>query len=268
MQPKYIKIFLVLFFLPSLVFASEIKEWQQKKSEHFVVYYTLPDQDSLAGEVSRMAEHYYKVLGELIGYIRYENFWTWDQRALIYIYADQKNFMQKTGQPAWSSGGSADHSYLLKNRVIVTYVQADGFIDGVLPHEITHLVMRDFWGTGKDFPQWFDEGMAQLNETHKRDDVNRIFPKIIKIQGYIPIQVLQKMDVYRETDKNAVAIFYGQSLSMVDFMIKIYGADQFAYFCRQLRDGGSFEESLRRAYPAFSSLEEFEKKWLRYMKNK
>ncbi|MBF0484832.1 MAG: hypothetical protein HQL25_09030 [Candidatus Omnitrophica bacterium] len=252
--------------IPLFAFAISESEWHEKNSEHFIVRYVSLDDESLSGEFIRAAEHYYDRLGGLIGYKRYDSFWTWDDRAIIFIYPDKKKFMSDTGQPEWSLGGSTNDEVHFKKRVIITYAQADEFIYGVLPHEITHLVLKDFIKDGKSIPVWFQEGLAQLQETKKMDEVYKILPQRVNAGQYIPFSIVNNIDIYKEKDKNVVGIFYAQALTMVDYMVKTYGEDKFAYLCRGIRDGAGFDESLRRAYPEINNMEDFEKKWLSYMK--
>ena len=71
-------------------------------------------------------------------------------------------------------------------------------------------------------------------------------------------------------DDTGIAItFYAQSVSLVGFIIKEYGADRFRKFCGQLRDEKSINEALRFTYPdEISTIELLEKSWHSYLKEK
>src|SRR3989338_3309344 len=87
--------------------------WQQIKEKHFVVLYNFKEDARAAELVLRRAEEYYNKNASQIGYSRYSNFWTWDERVKIIIFPDQNTFLQTTGQPAWSKGYSSRDSKLL-----------------------------------------------------------------------------------------------------------------------------------------------------------
>jgi len=64
-----------------------------------------------------------------------------------------------------------------------------------------------------------------------------------------------------------VEVFYAQSLSLVRFMIKKFGKRSFQRLCRELRDGRSFIQALRKAYPGrIETLTDLEQQWIRSIK--
>jgi hypothetical protein len=65
-----------------------------------------------------------------------------------------------------------------------------------------------------------------------------------------------------------VRTFYIEAVSLVEFMIRSYGASAFTDFCRKLRDGGSLEGALQTAYSThLSGLQDLESEWLKYVTN-
>lgn len=253
---------LILLCCPAAVPA---QEWEEIKDKHFVVYYMDPADRQTAMKVLREAENYYHKVGEQIGYTRYHNFWTWDERVKIFLFPDQESFVGTTGQPEWSTGFADRDSQLFASRTIVTYKQEKDFFHGLLPHEISHLVLHDFL-SGRSVPVWFDEGIAQLQEASKSVEADRIMRFLVSRSGYIPFTLLMRMDIRKEKDAGKVQIFYAQSLSVVEFLIRQYGSSAFGNFCRNLRDGKNVEEALRHAYTnRINTISELEQKWLMHM---
>ena len=239
--------------------------WNNKKGEHFIIQYSSQIESDWASEVLREAERYYDIIGRRIGYTRFQDYWTWEDRAKILIYADQKAFMEDTGQPVWSKGGATRH--LDGARVIVSYGQDESFLEGVLPHEIGHLILNDFVGVKTHVPLWFDEGVAQLQEEDKKVQADKIMRRVVKLQKHIPLGQLSGMDIRHEEDTNTVAIFYSQGISIIDFLITAYGSQRFGQFCRNLGNGQNFEDALKNAYTSYiDSLSELEEKWLQFMR--
>jgi len=257
----------VLLFLLSSFHLSHAIEWGEVKSKHFVVHYDQAISETEARKISQKAEKYYRNIGNYIGYSRYSNFWTWDERVKIFIFSDQRTFQKKTGQPSWSLGYAARDKEVFKSRAIVSYYRETDFLDGVLPHEISHLIVRDFFGSNIQVPVWLEEGIAQLYEAHKRELANKLIQFLVGKGSHIPLRSFVKWDGRNETDEGKVKIFYAQSLSIVDFLLSRYGSDAFGKLCRHLRDGESFESALGKTYRnSISSLEALEKKWISYHK--
>ena len=139
----------------------------KEKGIHFIVWYSSDESSSWARSILRAAEAYYRRIADNINYSRYRNFWTWDERVNIVVYQSKETFLKMTNQPAWSIGGAFREETLLKTKMIVTFKQEEGFFDGILPHEISHLILGDFIGFEKTIPLWFNEGVAQLQERRK-----------------------------------------------------------------------------------------------------
>lgn len=264
-MPKFVKCGLWLFFMFGMCSAVCAQEWREIKDDHFVVYYDPAVGRDAAQTLLRRAEDYYRKIGDQIGYNRYTNFWTWDERVKIFVFADQKSFVESTGQPAWATGYADRDSQLFKSRVIITYRQEQDFFDGLLPHEISHLILHDFI-VSQPIPIWFDEGVAQLNEGNKRATADQMMRVLVAKNKYIALPVLSRWDIRREREPHKVTVFYAESLSLVDFLIKKFGLNAFSQLCRYMRDGKPFEEALRRAYSNYIvSLEDLERQWLEYM---
>jgi len=235
------------------------ENWKELKGDHFITYYV--NDEDFASEVLRKAEGHYHQISSDLGYQRYTNFWQWDRRVKIFIYAQVEDFLAGTGQPGWSKGVA---DYLKKE--IRSYQGSEGFSESLLPHEITHLIFRDYVGFKGEIPLWLDEGVAQWEEPEKRESVRRLTKAIIQQNKEFPLKLLTEMDIRQTQDEAKVTLFYLQAASLVEFLVKKYGADDFIQFCRQLRDGKRLEEALRFTYPTtMRNLEEMEKNWREYV---
>lgn len=212
------------------------------------------------------AELYYNKVAAHIGYSRYQDFWTWDERVKIVVYANQSVFTKETGLPPWSKGGAIHEKRFFKSRAIITFKQEQGFLDGFLPHEIAHLIFKDFTGNRSDIPLWFEEGIAQLQERGKKEAANQMLKKFVAKDYYFSAEGLYRADIRHEMNSVKVAIFYAQSVSMVDFLISKYGSESFMTLCSHLKRGKSLKKAIILAYqPSINSLSEFEKRWLAAM---
>ncbi len=263
--------FLLLLFI--LIFKVDVdaltidpKGWDQINDKHFKVLFKAGQADNLPREILNKAEIYYSAIADRIGYARYQNFWTWDERVPIYLFSSQDEYIKATGRPAWSKGFAVSHLTSVNQRMIVTFKGQSDFLVGTLPHEISHLILHDFIKAPQSIPVWFDEGVAQLEEQRDDQDHRTILAELIRSGQSLPIVTFQNPGVVAQMDSRYASIFYAERLYIVDFLVKTYGKESFINLCRNLRDGLIFEEALKKAYyPGLDSLAALQEKWVQYM---
>ncbi len=261
--------------------AAEKPNWKELKGTHFIVYFI--GEESFARDVLNYAEKYYTRIANELGYARYQDFWTWEKRCKIYIYPDHDSYLKSTGGAEWSHG-LADYN----TKTIISYAWHEGFLDSLLPHEIAHLIFRDFIGFKGEVPLWLDEGVAQWEEEAKRPQMKSMIKETYDNEGLLLINDMMKLDIRRLKSKegvhvrgaltkdgspavvflssdNLVNTYYLQSVSMVGFLIEKFGGESFTVFCRELRDGETIEEALKSAYTTITTIAEFEKRWKEYL---
>ncbi len=233
--------------------------WEELKGDHFIVYYQ--GETRFARQVLRKAEYSYDRIARDLGYARYENFWKWERRCKIYIFPEKEMYLRATGQPSWSVG-SAHYG----RKEVLSYSDCQAFVEETLPHEIAHLIFRDFVGFESDIPLWLDEGVAQRQEKSKQQALDYYVWKLAREKKLWSLERLARADSGAIQDPDNARTFYIQAASVVSFLIDRHGASSFIHLCRQLRDGKTLDEALRFAYPAkMRSLKEMEGAWLKYV---
>ncbi|MBU0549047.1 MAG: hypothetical protein KJ838_01835 [Candidatus Omnitrophica bacterium] len=270
----------------SLLLATTLaaQEWQELKSEHFMLYFLSDENKEFSRGVLNKAEKDYNRIASDLGYSRNSNFWTWDNRVKIFVYPDHETYLKESGQPEWSEGMA---NY--KNKSILSYSGSSNFLVSVLPHEMTHLIFRDFIGIRRKVPLWLDEGIAQWEEEAKRQIIKKTSKACFSRGTLFSIKDLMELDIHlidksnkihlRGTSlggeggfliidgKSLVDIYYIESASLVGFLIERHGTENFTEFCRQLRDGRDLEGALSAAYPAqIHNIQELEAQWIEYLK--
>lgn len=251
---------IVALLLLATAASADAAEWKEEKGDHFIVFYLT--ETTQPKEVIRKAEFYYNRIAEDLGYARYSNFWQWEKRVKIFIHPSQEAFQAATGQPAWSHGMA---SYFDKS--IHSIQTSEKFLDSILPHEIAHLVFRDFVGFKGQVPLWMDEGVAQWEEDAKRKNALAVMPELVAGGDVFTLETLMTLDIRSESDPRKVGLFYTQSISLVDFLIRTFGPAAFTEFCRGLRDGKSVVSALRAAYPdSLASVDDMEARWRKYLR--
>jgi len=80
------------------------EKWNEHRSQHFLIYYkAVPDDFVLA--VESQAEQSFEEITDHLGFRRL-SLWSFDDRAKIYIYDDQKDYLENARQFQWSHGAA------------------------------------------------------------------------------------------------------------------------------------------------------------------
>ena len=261
--------------------------WVEKKGEHFILY---AEHDTLKVRgIMREAEKYYRRIAERLKFPRHDDFWLWDDRVKIYLYDDKETYLAQTQEPEWSLG-IADYAA----RSIYSYLESPRFLTSVLPHEIAHLIFRDFYKKENDLavpPHWLDEGVAQWSEDKEtKDELKALVGDTLKGEGLLTVSdlLLLNLDYVKKNpdrlyfrlvrtvkDRYSIIIlspdvlintFYIQSGSLVGYLIETFGARRFAGFCREISRERAVSNALRATYPKyFQSLSDLENAWRAYL---
>lgn len=255
---KYYLVSLIFFLSLSLTLA-QTDDWRIAKSTHFIIYYKNTSEDFIEKLVEE-SEDYYNEIAENLGFKRYD-FWLWDNRAKIYIYDDAGSYQSATGQPAWSMG-----SVIPKDKVISAFPGIRGFFETILPHEIGHIIFREFVGfDNNSLPIWLDEGVACYQEKFRRPIAIKLVKDAIKENRFVSLEWLSNISPQLMKDAQIVNLFYAEAISIVDYLIGEFGKAKFVFFCQALRDKRNLEEAIRSSYP-FENIKELDAAWRRYLK--
>ena len=236
---------------------AEIGQWKVVKSSHFFIYYQNASPEYIR-RVAKEAENNYRSITEYLGFNRFD-FWTWDNRCKIYLYENQADYQSRTGVVSWSRG-----NVNVIKKEISTYIWQEEFFDAILPHEMGHIIFREFVGFGRDVvPLWLDEGVACCQERNIQERL-RVAKFLVDLDLYIPLEELSNI-----TKVNLIMpfIFYSEAAGVTDFILEKFGRENFVNFCRNFRYDKKigWKEALLRTYK-LRNLEELEEKWVEYSK--
>lgn len=232
--------------------------WNTLKSTHFIIYYKKAP-DTFLYELMDKAEDYYNRIADSLGFRRY-NFWLWDNRARIYIYDNAQDYQSATGNPAWSSGCAYP-----REKVIHTFPYAKKFFDTILPHEMGHIIFREFVGFDNNaVPVWLDEGVASYQQDLRSSTAGVIIKDALSKNRFIPLNKLSGLNPQSIADADTVNLFYAEAVSLVGYLVKEFGQDNFIFFCQNLRDRKNLDKALMSAY-SIENIEELGKRWETYL---
>lgn len=236
------------------------QDWKTRRSNHFIVYYKEAPEDFIDNVIEE-AEGYYNSITSDLGFTRFDS-WAWEERAKIYIYNDKQEFTNATQQPSWAAGAAQ-----YQEKKISTYPLAAGFFDTMLPHELGHIIFREFVGTRDDLPLWLEEGVASYEEKSRRFEASKIVKQAILNKKFVPLPDLFKAALQSSQDKDFVELFYAESASLVYFLLTKFNKHNFTDFCKALKDGKNFDQALHEGYPRFDNIEDLNRQWLRFLEN-
>ncbi|MDE2009821.1 MAG: hypothetical protein KGJ09_07045 [Candidatus Omnitrophica bacterium] len=233
--------------------------WQTLKGEHFVVYYRPDVPDDFAQTTMDSAENALQRITDNMGIID-DLEWAAEKRIKIYVYSDHDDFVTNGHQALWSHGAA-----LVRLAKIVTYPEAGGFFDAILPHELGHIVFRHDIGLSAAVPLWFEEGVAIYQEKAKRLGSDKLVREAIKNGQFIPLSRLTGMRLYRNSNSQIVDLFYTESASAVHYLITQWGSLEFTMLLNELKSGTPFDKALHKVYLRFETIDDLNQAWVDYL---
>ncbi|HEY7575122.1 MAG TPA: hypothetical protein VIB08_08160, partial [Thermoanaerobaculia bacterium] len=115
-------------------------------------------------------------------------------------------------------------------------------LEGVLAHELAHALVRK--ASGDRAPGWLHEGLAQWAEGKRLQP--REFGEIFA-GGRKPLSLAEmEGNLARKSDRATARANYAEALGLVEYLIQHRGEGAVICLLRDLREGISMEEALRR----------------------
>lgn len=142
-------------------------------------------------------------------------------------------------------------------------IRADqrGWFDAALGHELTHIVLADLF-PGSRVPAWADEGMAVLADPSGKQDGHLRDLRTAQLQrNSFRLVELLALDGYPQSDRHAA--FYGQSASLVQYLVERGTPEQFVRFVRSGAASG-YEQALRDTY-RINGVADLEHRWRQHV---
>jgi len=259
----YLGVLLFLFinvFHPTSTYAAEPDEsWEEHKDTHFIIKYDPDIPSKYIREFSRKCERYYSLIADRLGFNRFD-FWLWDDRARVFVYKSKEDYLEDTSRPAWS-GGSVE----VKTKTINTFYGRKDFFETTLPHEMAHIILREFIGDKVDTPLWFDEGVACANED------NSYLKYLLVAKGFMSkgfAMKISEMEMINSGDELIVPlIFYSTAASLVIYLLEEYNIKDFSRFCTELKEKRDFYKAMKKVYH-IKNADDLDEKFTAFLKRK
>lgn len=153
-------------------------------------------------------------------------------------------------EAARSPGETPDRGVITLGEVVFSdtaLVSADSVPLDVLRHELTHIVLRRAAkGAFVDVPAWLEEGTAVYAQSRPLSGAEDALELAIERDEVFSVRSLTSSSIGGRGA--SVSLFYGQSWSLVSFLIDEFGSDKFPELFAVLREGTTVDEALERVY--------------------
>ena len=201
-------------------------EWQVITEGQVSAYYYGPH-ESRARTILEAATESLGRVGELL-----ETQLTHPIRLIIYDtrsdMVDALPFQSETTQEALVTLGQA----YSKERVLLI-LGSDARIRGTTSHEVTHLlVAQAAEGPGSIVPTWLNEGLAEYGNLDPGYSFDQALALSIETGRLLPITHMTS----KPGTPQDIILFYGQSRSIVKFMVDTYGSENLARLLRVINE--------------------------------
>jgi hypothetical protein len=154
-------------------------------------------------------------------------------------------------QPVLLAGQlSPEHGVITLGEVVVSdtaVVARDVSPSDILRHELSHIVLRSaVKGPFSNLPAWLEEGVAVYGQSQPLAEMESALEAAIKSNRPLTIRSLSSASV-GESGGN-VGLFYGESYSVVRFLIDEYGEQKFRDLLAAFREGNRTDDALMQVY--------------------
>jgi hypothetical protein len=185
---------------------------------------------------------------------------TWDVKCYIVLHPTAQSYLNEVGQGQMTAGSSLIEfgtDRLITRRIDLRADHPLGYA-GALAHELTHVVLAERFIT-RQIPRWADEGMAVLADGPAKQSLHLAdLARARNERQMFRLVELVNLQQYPSLDRQGT--FYGQSTSLVKFLVQRGGPQQFVDFVARATTDG-YEIALRQTY-GIETLGQLERQWL------
>jgi hypothetical protein len=125
-------------------------------------------------------------------------------------------------------------------------VSADSAPDEIARHEVAHIVIREATRGPFSLPDWLNEGTAVFAQSQPLSGQGQALERAIQSGQVLSVRSLSSISSGAQADR--VALFYGQSYSLVAFLVEGYGPERFAQLFQAFKDGATTADALEEVY--------------------
>ena len=183
----------------------------------------------------------------------------WNPKCDIVLHPTEDGYLREVGQGARNTVASSlidrKQGNISLRRIDVRATQSN-WQTSALGHELTHVVLADRF-PAQPLPRWIDEGAAILADSIEKQRLHR---KDLQgaVAGRTEFRVLELITLANYPDAQQWGTFYGQSASLVQFLVSEAGEKRFIEFVEASLEHG-YETALVQVY--CFGIPELERRW-------
>jgi peptidase MA superfamily protein len=187
----------------------------------------------------------------------------WEPKCYIVLHPTAQSYLREVGEGQMTAGSSLIEfagNRLVTRRVDLRADHPEGYF-GALAHELTHVVVADHF-VERQIPRWADEGMAVLADTQGKQSLHHADLGVARANR-TTFRLIELMQLENYPEASRQGAFYGQSASLVRFLVARAGERAFVGFLTKSNEIG-YDAALRDVYQ-FSGVAELERHWSRHL---
>ncbi len=165
--------------------------------------------------------------------------------ARIYIYGSAQELQgAQLFAPQWEGGVTFSGFDIIAIGVATSDL---AYGQRVVPHELTHWIVGQvtFNDYGAGLPTWLDEGLAKYGEGTIAPEYQAALNFAIQNSQLISVRSLSSPF---SAQADQALISYGESNSIVRFLIQKYGKDKMVQLLNVFQQGSTYDDALKQVY--------------------
>lgn len=167
-----------------------------------------------------------------------------DQDVKVYVYANSGDLGKAMVYPQEWMGGITFTEY----GIVAIGVAPEDLAWGkrIMRHELAHLVTHQMTANPYgDIPTWLDEGLSMYAEGDLDPSLGQLLGEAAAVDRLISVHSLSSEF---PVDPQAAYLSYSESYSLVDFLVRTYGAEQIQRLLDTFREGSRYDDALMQVY--------------------
>lgn len=223
---------------------SKSSEWRAEQTESFHIH-AAANRDDLADIGKRLEACRAELCSKWLGQ---KDIPVWHSKCVVVLHPTRRSYERHVGAGGTISLGSTslefDTSGVTLRRIDVL-ADRTGWFAAAVPHEMTHVVLADRFHR-QPLPRWADEGMALLADTADKQSLHQrdLHRAVADRAAFRVVEILELQDY---PPAGRWGTFYGQSASLVKFLVQRGTPAQFVEFVERALEAG-YDPALREVY--------------------
>ena len=217
-------------------FDDDLYPWQSLTDDNISLFWYSGDQDFAQELMGAALEALDRLAAGIGAYL--------EQPVRIYIYASYNDLRGAMVYPQEWTGGVAFTEY----GVVAIGIAEDNLAWGkrAVAHELAHLVTFQMtFNPYGDLPSWLGEGLSMYAEGALEAGEQALLDQAVSEDNLVSVRSLSGSFPARGEEVN---LYYAESYSLVDFLIREYGKERMQQLLSVFKEGRAYDSALLEVY--------------------